>query len=402
MSTVDVPGAMSPAHKNLIRAWWKKATVGNFKADSMTDSSSDGYGDKRVFGAPLSESLKYAHSSISYLDAKTGKPCYGVIPTVIAKCGSYLKEEGLMVEGIFRLSGSAKRISKLQAVFDETSDFGASFNWGVDYTVHDAANVMRRFLNHLPEPVITLEYYRPFKDALHDEYPSVEAKIDAFQNLIECLPIFNQYLLMYIMDMLGLFAMTSDVTRMDISSLAAVFAPGVLSHPDDEMNPAGYRESQRVLEFLIEHQHEFSAPRSCIPPNQSLVPRDSVILPNPPSSPRRKLSTTTTSPFEGAGPDYYPSFSSTSIPSSTLKRSNTLSSAKGRLIMNFAAASSSTSVLPAEKPPSGLKRSKTAPSKRQKAREQQENTKPSSEKKYLGRWKSIRRVTEKDQAIASH
>lgn len=89
------------------------------------------------------------------------------------------------------------------------------------------------------------------------------------------------------------------------------------------------------------------------------------------SSPRRKLSTTTTSPFEGAGPDYYPS-------SSTLKRSNTLSSAKGRLIMNFAAASSSTSVLPAEKPPSGLKRSKTAPSKRQKAREQQENTKPSS------------------------
>lgn len=170
------------------------------------------------------------------------------------------------------------------------------------------------------------------------------------------------------------------------------------------MNPAGYRESQRVLEFLIEHQHEFSAPRSCIPPNQSLVPRDSVILPNPrkkkknfprgqfvsrcmltsflwslaASSPRRKLSTTTTSPFEGAGPDYYPSFSSTSIPSSTLKRSNTLSSAKGRLIMNFAAASSSTSVLPAEKPPSGLKRSKTAPSKRQKAREQQENTKPSS------------------------
>lgn len=163
------------------------------------------------------------------------------------------------------------------------------------------------------------------------------------------------------------------------------------------MNPAGYRESQRVLEFLIEHQHEFSAPRSCIPPNQSLVPRDSVILPNPrkkkknfprgqfvsrcmltsflwslaASSPRRKLSTTTTSPFEGAGPDYYPS-------SSTLKRSNTLSSAKGRLIMNFAAASSSTSVLPAEKPPSGLKRSKTAPSKRQKAREQQENTKPSS------------------------
>lgn len=51
---------------------------------------------------------------------------------------------------------------------------------------------------------------------------------------------------------------------------------GVLSHPDDELNPAGYKESQRVLEFLIEHQQRFAVPRSCIPPNQTLVPRESL------------------------------------------------------------------------------------------------------------------------------
>lgn len=50
--------------------------------------------EKRVFGAPLSESIMYAHSSISYIDSNTERRCYGVIPTIIAKCGSFLKEEG--------------------------------------------------------------------------------------------------------------------------------------------------------------------------------------------------------------------------------------------------------------------------------------------------------------------
>ena len=74
---------------------------------------------------------------------------------------------GLLVEGIFRMSGSAKRIGMLQQIFDSDHDFGAKFDWSSGgYTVHDAANVMRRFLNHLPEPVITLDYYRPFKDTM--------------------------------------------------------------------------------------------------------------------------------------------------------------------------------------------------------------------------------------------
>ena len=52
--------------------------------------------EKRVFGLPLSESIKYAHSSISYADDdKSDKRCYGIVPTIIAKCGSFLKEEGI-------------------------------------------------------------------------------------------------------------------------------------------------------------------------------------------------------------------------------------------------------------------------------------------------------------------
>jgi hypothetical protein len=50
--------------------------------------------DRGVFGIPLTESLRYAHSRISYTDDRTGETCNGLIPTVVAKCGAFLKEEG--------------------------------------------------------------------------------------------------------------------------------------------------------------------------------------------------------------------------------------------------------------------------------------------------------------------
>ncbi|KAI8384502.1 Rho GTPase activation protein [Radiomyces spectabilis] len=216
--------------------------------------------ERGVFGIPLVESIKYAHSSISYIDDDTGAQCFGVVPTIIAKCGSFLKEEGMAVEGIFRLSGSAKRTRMLQTMFDTPDSYGAELDWR-GYTVHDAAAVMKRFLNHLPDPVITLEYYRPFKDTMKMSFPTPEAKIDAFQKLIQCLPIAHQYLLLYLLDMLSLFVTAEEYTRMGTQTLASIFAPGILSHPDDELNPAGYEESKHVLQYLIENQENFSIPR---------------------------------------------------------------------------------------------------------------------------------------------
>ncbi|KAG0176829.1 hypothetical protein DFQ28_006809 [Apophysomyces sp. BC1034] len=291
MSTFEIPGVLSSPQKALVRAWWKKVTAANPKADDFKVMKLPVV-DGGVFGLPLSESLRYAHSSISYIDDRTGIQCFGVIPIVVAKCGSFLKEEGLTVQGIFRMSGNAKRIGMLQTLFDTPDQYGLQLDWK-GYNAHDAANVMRRFLNHLPEPVITLDYYRPFKDTMDEEFPSLDAKIDAFQNLIDCLPLAHQYLLLYLLDLLGLFALTNEVTRMDTASLASVFAPGLLSHPDDALNPAGYKESQRVLEFLIEHQERFTMPqprtsfaaRSLLTKDNSTASSAKSYLVDPPSSP---------------------------------------------------------------------------------------------------------------------
>lgn len=57
------------------------------------------------------------------------------------------------------------------------------------------------------------------------EYANLDQKIQAIQGVIECLPIAHQYLLLYLLDLLSMFATAHEYTRMDIGCLAAVFAP---------------------------------------------------------------------------------------------------------------------------------------------------------------------------------
>lgn len=62
---------------------------------------------------------------------------------------------------------SAKRLGELQHQFNSSSDFGLGLNWR-GYTIHDAANCLRRFLNYLPEPVIIFSLYEPFRNVAKD------------------------------------------------------------------------------------------------------------------------------------------------------------------------------------------------------------------------------------------
>lgn len=57
------------------------------------------------------------------------------------------------------------------------------------------------------------------------EFPNLDQKIQAIQGVIECLPIAHQYLLLYLLDMLGMFVTVQEYTRMDTTCLASVFAP---------------------------------------------------------------------------------------------------------------------------------------------------------------------------------
>ncbi|KAL8800719.1 MAG: hypothetical protein Q9200_007159 [Gallowayella weberi] len=268
---VSAQNAVTPATKRDLASWWKNFKKNTKKEEEKTESAEPPSG---IFGVALQDSIRYANVAISLTNERGESYIYGYVPIVVAKCGVFLKEKATDVEGIFRLSGSNKRIKELQTVFDSPDRYGKGLDW-TGYTVHDAANILRRYLNNLPQPIVPLEFYERFRDPLRSHQSQAvgtelsdsmaqdagdfdhAAAIATYQKLITELPALNRQLLLYILDLLAVFASKSDLNRMNSGNLSAIFQPGLLSHPTHDMEPKEYRLSQDVLIFLIENQDSF-------------------------------------------------------------------------------------------------------------------------------------------------
>ncbi|KAK6843246.1 hypothetical protein PG987_004106 [Apiospora arundinis] len=255
----------SPPSKRDLKSWWKR-----FQLQSRHQENQEAR-QQGIFGVPLRQSITYANVAISLVDDNGQSYIYGYVPIVVAKCGVFLKEKATGIEGIFRLSGSEKRIKELKVAFDSPDRYGKGLVWD-GYTVHDAANVLRRYLNDLPEPVVPLDLYEKFRDPLRGHTKQAvgdiegsqlvdnfneEQAIKQYQDLIKNLPPLNRQLLLYILDLLAVFAAKADENRMTAQNLAAIFQPGMLSHPNHAMAPEEYRLNQCVIIFLIENQDHF-------------------------------------------------------------------------------------------------------------------------------------------------
>ncbi|KAF7327928.1 Rho GTPase activator [Mycena kentingensis (nom. inval.)] len=235
-----------------LKSWWA-----TFTAQKPKEQDKDAV-EHTVFGKPLRESLKYASVQISTANANGELYVWGYIPVVVAKCGLYLKENATEVPGTFRVNGSNKRMRELQALFEAPPRYGKSLDWKQEsYTTHDVASVFRRYLTQMPEPVIPHAMYHAVRDAFAKQPFNQDEVIATYKALIRSMPRANQYLLLYVLDLLSVFARKCDKNLMTASNLAVIFRPGLISHPAHEMSPSEHDLSQRVLEFLIAQQDWF-------------------------------------------------------------------------------------------------------------------------------------------------
>ncbi|KAL9091655.1 MAG: hypothetical protein Q9165_004731 [Trypethelium subeluteriae] len=262
------PASETVTAKRDLASWWKTFKRGTTRKEEEKENNSP----QGIFGVPLQTSIRYANVAISLYNDDGKSYIYGYVPIVVAKCGVFLKEKATDVEGIFRLAGAEKRIKELRSTFDSPDRYGKGLDW-TGYTVHDAANILRRYFNHLPEPIIPLDFYERFRDPIRNhqaqavgpmdaQSPDIgdfhaEEAIERYKQLITELPPLNRQLLLYILDLLAVFASKSDLNKMPTPNLAAIFQPGLLSHPTHDMAPSEYRLSQDVLIFLIENQDSF-------------------------------------------------------------------------------------------------------------------------------------------------
>ena len=247
---------------------------------------------RTMLGVSLSEVIKYSNKAIYYHDADSGCFVYGYIPVYLAKIGKFLTEKGMLcrpspgheflpviepfpddiliglsVENLFCISGSPLRLQNLQDSFNRSPRFGADLDWS-GYTVHDAASILLRFLNRLPEPVIPLEKYEAFQNPLKQDFldwkrttnppeglawPPKETSITReYRRQIYSLPGASRNVLSYLLDVFAIIDFHSETNEMTSWRLAKLFQPMVLSPGEHSIEESISLElSQYVLNFLI-------------------------------------------------------------------------------------------------------------------------------------------------------
>lgn len=124
----------------------------------------------------------------------------------------------------------------------------------------------------MPEPVIPKGYFKKFCRVLLNKEADTASRVAKFHQLVASCPQANQYLLLYILDLLALFSHKSSINKMTCQNLAIVFQPSILTY-SNLSSKDDHALAVQVIEFLITHQDQFLF-ASVAPPPKDVAPED--------------------------------------------------------------------------------------------------------------------------------
>ncbi|QPG73953.1 hypothetical protein FOA43_001268 [Brettanomyces nanus] len=183
-----------------------------------------------------------------------------VIPYVITACMTDVSKRGLTSEGIYRVSGSALAIDKIERYFAslDTNTINQLSNQlsqktavKLDTDIHAVAGMLKRYLKKLPEPVIPFNGYEQFIEVA--KLPNDQVRAQSMRQLLSMLPSTNLKVLKLLVAHLNAVAANEQYTKMTSSALATVFAPTLARErggdPQREILDNGAKT--RATEFLL-------------------------------------------------------------------------------------------------------------------------------------------------------
>lgn len=159
-----------------------------------------------------------------------------------------------MSEGIYRKSGSENSIMKLLKQF--RSDAYSVQIIRSEYTEHDVANVLKRFMRDLPDRL--LSRYTPSFVGVSKMKDSRE-KIDAYKELLSRLPSIEYHTLRKLLGHLHFIQSQKHQNKMDFSNLAIVWGPTLMQEQNIE-NQSEYSPGSAdvVVDLIRFHKHLYA------------------------------------------------------------------------------------------------------------------------------------------------
>lgn len=156
------------------------------------------------------------------------------VPRVVNCCLHYLENYGLNTVGIFRVSGSKRRVRQLREEFDSGREVHLDQERPQP---HDVAQLLKEYLRDLPQPLLTRDLYQPF---LYTQRVRERSKqLDILRQLVRLLPTHSRDTLWALLKFLSTVAEHSvdkksstgqplPGNKMDAHNLATMLGPNIL------------------------------------------------------------------------------------------------------------------------------------------------------------------------------
>ena len=168
------------------------------------------------------------------------------VPLVVRKCVEEIEKRGLSAQGLYRISGNARRKKQLHAQFDEDSTT-------VDLSeenypdINIIAGILKDYLRELPEPLITESLskllIRAAQDHVQDQDQASQKRL--LSKFLVQLPQNNRETLVYLLNHFMHVIAEKDTNKMDAHNLSVCFGPVLLCPP------ANLTESKDLLDLKL-------------------------------------------------------------------------------------------------------------------------------------------------------
>ncbi|XP_022109764.1 rho GTPase-activating protein 24-like isoform X2 [Acanthaster planci] len=196
--------------------------------------------------------------------------CTKVIPSVVEMCVTYIRNNGIREEGIFRLNGRSSMVQELQDAFDKGER--PCFE-DLSPGVHTIASLLKRYFQLLPEPIIPwrhCKYFIPVMQQLQENEDEGRFKLII---QLALLPRINYNLLKYLCQFLHDVHRQELYNKMGLGNLANIFAPHILrpKHAQGAFLLGSTALSLRLVHYLIQHQDKLFPPTSDIQMDYEVV-----------------------------------------------------------------------------------------------------------------------------------
>ncbi|CAL9687255.1 unnamed protein product [Knipowitschia caucasica] len=199
-----------------------------------------GYIKDTVFGCSLSSLCQRENSTV---------------PHFVRMCINHVEDNGLDVDGLYRVSGNLAVIQKLRFAVNHDEPLQLDDSKWED--IHVTTGALKMFFRELPEPLFTYSCFNHFVNAIKCQ--EQKQRLHCIRDLIQKLPKPNHDTMQALFSHLRRVVEHGESNRMTTQSVAIVFGPTLLRPETESGNMAVHMvyQNQIVELILLEYDSVF-------------------------------------------------------------------------------------------------------------------------------------------------